>query len=127
MDVLYFGTGLPRTSFGWRNSFVLIWGKIRRFYLIQFRPEYVRKSLARRRGECHRTGACCMLAFPCPTLSRLSKLPLCRIYARRPPNCHIFPIDERDLADRNLVNPWEPCGFSFVTGGKEDKEPPLHG
>ena len=28
-------------------------------------------------------------------------------------NCRLFPIDERDLRDRDLVAPGAPCGFHF--------------
>lgn len=114
MTLLYQGNGIPRASLTWRHRFILGWGKVRRFYLVHFRPGYVRRSLARRMGSCHRTGACCLLMFPCPALDKLSRLPLCRIYSSRPRNCHNFPIDERDLRDRDLVNPWDPCGFSFL-------------
>jgi len=114
MTLLYRGKGVPRASLSWRHRLILGWGKVRRSYLILFRPDYVRRSLARRVGSCHRTGACCVLMFPCPALDRLSRLPVCRIYSRRPANCRTFPIDERDLSDRDLVNPWEPCGFSFL-------------
>jgi len=116
MEVLYHGKGIPRAPITFRGFMVMSWGKIRRSYLIHFRPGYVKKSLARRRGQCHRTGACCMLAFPCPAFSRSSPKPDCHVYAQRPPNCRIFPIDERDIRDRNLVNPWDPCGFHFENG-----------
>jgi hypothetical protein len=32
-------------------------------------------------------------------------------------NCRVFPIDERDLADRDLVLPERACGYSFLRGG----------
>jgi len=31
----------------------------------------------------------------------------------RLPNCVNFPIDRRDLADRNRIAPQDPCGFSW--------------
>ncbi|MBM3335732.1 hypothetical protein FJY63_13825 [Candidatus Sumerlaeota bacterium] len=37
----------------------------------------------------------------------------CTVHKFRPPNCRVFPIDPRDLADRDLVAPDRPCGFSF--------------
>ncbi|MFO7870796.1 MAG: hypothetical protein R6V03_05120 [Kiritimatiellia bacterium] len=41
-------------------------------------------------------------------------LALCRVYDRRlSPNCRNFPIDERDLADRDAVMPDVPCGYTF--------------
>jgi hypothetical protein len=27
----------------------------------------------------------------------------------------MFPIDERDIRDRDIVNPHDPCGFSFLS------------
>lgn len=36
----------------------------------------------------------------------------CNAYKKfRAPNCHQFPIDKRDLADRDLVFPDNPCGY----------------
>jgi Fe-S-cluster containining protein len=40
----------------------------------------------------------------------------CRYHQLRPMNCRVFPIDERDLADRNAVMPGQPCGFYFEHG-----------
>jgi hypothetical protein len=121
MQILYEGVGVyPRRevkrlrSLTWHERGLLFWGKLRRFYLVHFRPSYVEESLKRRVGQCHRTGACCNVLFPCPLLSWVKQLPLCGIYRKRPSNCTSFPIDERDLRDRNIVNPWEPCGFSFL-------------
>jgi Fe-S-cluster containining protein len=65
-----------------------------------------------------------MLMFPCPALHRFSRLPVCRIYSSRPANCTTFPIDERDLKDRDLVNPREPCGFSFLPESSLERPPP---
>jgi len=48
-------------------------------------------------------------------------VPACRLYDRfRPANCSQFPIDRHDLADRDLVSPNEPCGFSWARGEEED-------
>ena len=102
-------------SLGWRERAILGWGKLRRFYLLRFRPAYVEESLKRRIGECRRTGTCCELAFPCPLSSLMEHLPGCRHYERRPRNCKTFPIDERDIRDRDIVNPHDPCGFSFLS------------
>jgi hypothetical protein len=38
---------------------------------------------------------------------------VCMIHERRPPNCRIFPVDRRDLSDRDQIAPDRPCGFSF--------------
>ena len=90
----------------------LAMGKARRFYLVHFRPGYVARSIARRSGDCARSGACCRLLFTCPILA-VEPLPSCRINARKPKVCKAFPIDERDLADRDIISPHVPCGFSF--------------
>jgi hypothetical protein len=90
------------------------WGKVRRFYLAHFRPAYVRESLARRVGQCDRTGACCHLLYACPLLDVRAEPVRCRVHEIKPRVCRLFPIDERDLRDRDLIAPDEPCGFSFV-------------
>lgn len=100
-----------------RQRLRLGWGKVRRFCLVHFRPAYVRASLARRVGECHRTGACCRLMFTCPLLDARSRPVRCTIHEIKPKVCRIFPIDERDLRDRDLVMPDHPCGFSFLPEG----------
>jgi hypothetical protein len=116
MHVIYEGEGLSRDpSISLLERLILGWGKVRRFYLLYFRSSYVEQSLKRRVGECHRTGSCCQLAFSCPWLGWVERLPACRSYKLRPRNCTVFPIDERDLRDRDIVNPWEPCGFSFLS------------
>ncbi len=90
------------------------WGKVRRFYLAHIRPGYVRESLARRRGQCDRSGACCHLMFTCPLLDRRSDPVGCSIHETKPTVCRLFPIDERDLRDRDILSPDAPCGFTFV-------------
>ena len=91
----------------------LLWGKARRLYLGVFRRRYVRASLARRRGECARCGACCALGYRCPSLRSNGRDTECAVHKLRPLNCRLFPIDERDLADRDLLCPDAPCGFRF--------------
>ncbi len=42
----------------------------------------------------------------------------CVRYARRlSPNCRNFPMDERDIAERDLVAPDTPCGYRFEPRG----------
>ena len=100
----------------------LLWGKVRRFYLGVLRRRYVRRSLELRRGECARCGACCALGYRCWSLRDSDDGTECRVHGVRPMNCRIFPIDERDLADRDLLNPSVPCGFSF--DGSSPPDPP---
>jgi hypothetical protein len=101
------------SDFTLQEKALLTWGKARRFYLVHFRPGYVARSIARRQGECHRTGACCNLLFTCPIYAA-KPLPTCRVHDYKPKVCKIFPIDERDLSDRDIISPEVPCGFSFT-------------
>ncbi|MBI1951155.1 MAG: YkgJ family cysteine cluster protein [Acidobacteria bacterium] len=102
------------SSLTFRERATLGWGKLRRFCLAHFRPGFVRESLARRVGQCDRTGACCHLMFSCPLLDRKATPVRCTIHEIKPRVCRLFPIDERDLRDRNIISPDVPCGFSFV-------------
>ena len=104
-----------------REKTTLAWGKLRRFLLVHLRPGYVRRSIARRQGDCQRTGACCNLLFTCPLFSA-EPLPTCRINSVKPKVCRMFPIDERDLRDRDIVSPGVPCGYSFVPLGPGERE-----
>ncbi len=100
-----------------RERWILGRGKLRRLFLVYLRPGYVERSIARRRGDCNRTGACCNLLFRCPAFTT-EPLPTCRINARKPRVCRKFPIDERDLRDRDIISPDHPCGFSFIPAPK---------
>lgn len=93
---------------------LLGWGKLRRFRLHLLRRAYVEQSIARRTGECKRCGACCKLMFACPHLDAGANPLSCKIHETRANNCRFFPIDERDLRDRDIVNPAQKCGFSFT-------------
>ena len=92
----------------------LFWSKARRMFLNTFRPGYVSASLAKRRGECERCGACCQMSWRCRFLGEENGLATCSLYGgSRLPNCSSFPIDARDLADRDLVSPDIACGYSW--------------
>ena len=100
-----------------RVRLILIRGVLRRFMLNVFRPGYVRKSIARRTGECARCGVCChLIANKCFALHfHADGRSTCRIYnLYRVPNCCTFPIDPRDLKDRDLVEPERPCGYYWT-------------
>jgi hypothetical protein len=103
-----------RTSFTLRERLILGRGKLRRLYLGLLRPGYVKASLARRVGQCDRTGACCHLMYTCPLLITKSIPVRCGIHEIKPLSCRLFPIDERDLKERDIVSPDVPCGYSFV-------------
>jgi hypothetical protein len=98
---------------------LILWrGALRRFYLNTFRPAYVREQLSRRQGECLRCGACCHLGhLGNGKCLRLRPLPdggtTCLFYNCRTSNCRTFPIDPRDLADRDLIAPTLPCGYHW--------------
>ncbi|MCL2558163.1 MAG: hypothetical protein FWE09_06760 [Treponema sp.] len=95
---------------------LVLWaGVLRRFFLHVFDKKYVKRSIATRRGSCQRCGACCRLVVKsCPSLSFDAQgKSACALYSRaRMPNCRNFPIDRRDIRDRDLVSEI-PCGFSF--------------
>lgn len=99
----------------------LFWGKIRRVWLRRFRRGYVKKQMALRQGECIRCGACCNLGMKCWFLNCKGDITRCTIHNNRPRNCSAFPIDERDLADRNAIDSASKCGYSFMNE-KESKK-----
>ena len=76
-------------------------------------------KLQQRQGQCLRCGACCRMGLWCPALVYQDDgTALCSRYERwRSRNCRNFPIDERDIADRDIVEPNKPCGFSFKRSG----------
>ncbi len=91
----------------------LLNGKMRRFFLGIFRPLYIKRQMALRRGACKRCGNCCAIAFSCPFLKTADGITACAIYGFRPSQCALFPIDERDLAEIP-----KGCGFYFKAGKK---------
>ena len=95
-------------------------GKLRRFYLVYFRKDYVRGQLALRKGECHQCARCCSFVFHCPMLTRGR---LCRTYNKfRLAMCKSFPIDQRDIDEVALGG--GTCGYHF----EKDlfRDPPSH-
>jgi len=83
--------------------------KIRRFYLVHFRKEYVRKQLSLRQGQCQQCGRCCSLVYRCPLLTKDG---LCITYGKwRPAVCKVFPIDQRDIDE--IATLGGKCGYSF--------------
>jgi hypothetical protein len=85
-------------------------GKLRRFVSANFRKEEVIASLALRRGECNRCGACCEILFKCPFLKKhYDGTTTCGIYEDRPNQCRLFPIEMRDLTEVRGS-----CSFYFI-------------
>ena len=96
----------------------LLAGRPRRMFDNLFRGGRVRESLSRRRGECRRCGACCQMGNRCHFLYYEDGLAACRGYdGRKSPNCRRFPMSERDLADRDVILPEQPCGYTFDGNG----------
>lgn len=121
MDLPFSRGGLYNPAFMYtlRQSAVLCWGKVRRALLIRFRRAKVTRMLERRRGECLRCGACCKLLIRCPAYDESGGVPRCCLYDDRPGACGLFPLDESDLKDRDIVQPHVRCGYTFadVPGG----------
>jgi hypothetical protein len=88
-------------------------GKLRRTYLHTLHRGYIRRNLARRTGECARCGACCKLMFTCPYLDTSGQKSACTRHHMRWWNCKIFPVDERDLKDRDMIHGHGACGYHF--------------
>jgi len=101
----------------------LVWGKIRRAYLGVFRGGYLEAQEKLRQGECIRCGTCCKLLYVCPHLEELADgTSRCKIHENRPINCRIFPVNRRDLQDRDLIakdGEKKACGLFFVDGADD--------
>ena len=93
---------------------LMVWGKIRRAWLIAFRKRRVEEKLSYRRGDCTRCGACCKILFKCPAYDDSDGNPKCLIYNDRPGVCSLFPMDPADLKERNIVMPERKCGYWFA-------------
>ena len=91
----------------------LVAGKVRRFFYVHFRKNYVDGQLAFRQGTCNHCGNCCEILFKCPFLIKLEgDQSFCSIYEDRPGQCGAFPIDEKCLADVGFD-----CTYSFAREG----------
>jgi hypothetical protein len=95
-----------------KKQFKLASGKIRRFWLIRLRKDYVDAQIANRQGECNHCGNCCEILFKCPFLITLEDASSqCSIYEDRPGQCAAFPIDVKDLSDVDFD-----CTYTFGNG-----------
>ncbi len=85
-------------------------GKLRRFVQINFQKDEVIASLALRRGDCNRCGACCEILFKCPFLKKHEDgSSTCGIYEDRPNQCRLYPIQKRDLDEVRGT-----CSYYFI-------------
>lgn len=102
----------PRTL---HTRLILLRGVARRFFINIFCKRHKQHSIAARKGKCKRCGVCChLVANKCWALriNEKGSVSACRIYKfYRPPNCTTFPIDPRDIAERDLIAPDSPCGY----------------
>jgi len=89
-------------------------GKLRRYYFYRFRKKYSAAKVQERQGQCIRCGACCKLVFRCPFLVETLTGASCMIHKSRPGNCRVFPMDPRDLQERDFVAGDVQCGFHFI-------------
>jgi Fe-S-cluster containining protein len=46
----------------------------------------------------------------------------CRIHNRRPDNCRYFPLDARDVHERDIQMPLSTCGYFFADDGETPEE-----
>jgi len=125
------GAGILKSLFsrGVRQQARLAWGKFRRMYYCRFEPGYVDRNHKRRRGQCLRCGACCRLMIRCPLLVENGSVAgspstECSHHGDRHDNCRVFPIDEADLADRNIIMPDQACGYYFVDDNGDGRSAP---
>ncbi|MCX7765863.1 MAG: hypothetical protein N2246_04050 [Candidatus Sumerlaeia bacterium] len=96
----------------------LIGGKLRRLYYSKFSQDYIKQQLVNRRGECKRCGICCRFVFKCPFLRQdVDGIWKCIIHRWRPSVCVHYPVDQRDLDEREFLQPENKCGFYFVETG----------
>ncbi|MBA4387112.1 MAG: hypothetical protein C0404_03965 [Verrucomicrobia bacterium] len=112
-----------------RGRLKLLYGKSRRLLWNVCRPGYVRSAIEQRKGECRRCGVCCRLIWRCKFYREEHGVSSCTLYnVYRPPNCRSFPIDHRDIRDRDLIAPHIPCGYWWVKGQdkKEKKKKKAH-
>lgn len=73
---------------------------IRRWYLFNFKPEYIEALQKRKRGDCPRPSECncCYMMvrlFPCEYASKKG----CLIQETKSEMCKITPIDEKDKSE----------------------------
>jgi len=104
------------------ETLIMAKGKLRRQWLTHFRKDYVERNKARRRGSCSRCGICCNFVFTCPWVDYSTKPSSCTCHETKWLVCQTFPIDERDLRDRYILDPERPCSYHFVTWDELEAE-----
>ncbi len=86
-------------------------GKIRRFVNTNFRKQETIASLALRRGECNRCGACCELVFKCPFLKKNARWHVRCAASTRTARIHVafFQSRQRDIQEVRGT-----CSYYFI-------------
>ena len=103
-----------RDHYTWGMRWAMLNGKIRRFFRGHLNPAKVKDCHSNRESECARCGACCKILFECPYLIEDEQgYYSCKIHDKRPLNCRIYPMDMKDIAERDMVSPSTKCGYSF--------------
>jgi len=84
--------------------------KIRRAYLINFKPEYVVAQVEKRKGVCGKHG-CCGKSIGGKIVTGIrgcfdKQTGLCKHPDKMPIHCRTYPIDEKDIVEKfkNICN-----------------------
>lgn len=98
-----------KKNIDWKLTFKLFYLKIRREFLITFRPRYVIKQLMLRKGEC--IHSCCKdisekTFFSCKYLNVVDGK--CEVYhtEKFPINCFVCPVDKKDTYYDGCIFKW---------------------
>lgn len=95
-----------------RERFYALKLKIHDAFGTYFQPKEVTRTLAARRGDCNRCGACCRILYRCPYLKDTPDgNTTCSIYDGRPDQCATFPHDAHSL--QLLTQMGVSCSYSF--------------
>ena len=86
------------------NFFLSMFASARRRLIALFFKNYLKKSLAERKGNCRQCGSCCA-TINCPYLSKDKK---CKIFEKAGYFCKVYPIDR---TDQELAGVEKICGY----------------
>ena len=71
-----------------------VWRVLRRKYYTKFNMNYVKESIAKRKGRCRGCGCCSINSPPCIHYDYAAKK--CKIWDNMPLGCKLYPFDEAD-------------------------------
>ena len=104
-------------SVSWHDTVLLVYARLRREFLISFKPRYVLKQLQERKGKCNACSCCSCLnltPFSCSFFDK--KTNTCKTWNNLPVSCYVFPLDEKEIELTKKVKSFN-CGFYW--GKKE--------